>query len=497
MIFRKIKTYFAVSISIILIAFSSCKKEDDFITDPAAKLSFSNDTIIFDTIFSTIGSTTRILQVYNNNTGKIRISEIRLAGGTASPFRINIDGSPATVIKDLEIESNDSLFIFIRVTIDPSNQDNPFIISDSLLFSSNGNLDDIDLVAWGQDANFIVGNKKLEGFRFPYALIAGENQTVAWDSARPYVVYGYGIVDSSGILNISEGTSIHFHKNSGLWIYRGGAIHVDGTFEAPVVFQGDRNEPGYYELPGQWDRIWINEGSVNTFKYAVIKNGFIGIQAETLNPNGSTPGQLKLENCIVKNMSQWALFTLSYQVTAGNCLFANCGENVVYITTGGNYDFRHCTFANYWTHGIRQSPLFVLSNYIIVQDVNGYPLTLLGNLEKAYFGNCIIFGNLQEEFLLAGDESVIFNYAFDHSAIKTTTDYATDPWFSSCLFNEDPLFTDSYNNEYKIDTLSPVIDMGSMDVINSSAVPLQFDLLNNDRTNDPGPDPGAYEFIPE
>ncbi|MBN1339982.1 MAG: hypothetical protein JXA03_11705 [Bacteroidales bacterium] len=497
MILQKLRILTAIIVPAILIAVTSCQKEEETDTGTDIRLSFSADTVIFDTVFTTIGSTTRILQVYNNNQKKIKISEIRLAGGDNSPFTVNIDGNPSTVVRDVEIEGKDSLFIFIRITVDPSNQNNPFIISDSIIFQINGNLTDVDLVAWGQDANFIVGNNKLEGFRFPYAIVAGENETVVWSNARPYVIYGYAIVDSSGTLNITEGASIHFHKNSGLWIYRGGAIHVEGTFENPVIFQGDRLEATYDELPGQWDRIWINEGGSNTFKHTVIKNGFIGIQAETLKPDGAFPGDLTLENCIIKNMSQWALFTLSYQVTAGNCLFANCGENVVYLTTGGMYDFRHCTFANYWNHSIRQSPLFVLTNYIIVQDANGYPVTLLGNLHKAFFGNCLIYGNLEDEFLLSGDGSVAFNYAFDHSGIRSYTDYSSDPYFTACTFNEDPMFSDSYKHDFTLDTLSPVIDKGSMEVISSSVIPLQLDLLNNDRTNDSGPDLGAYEFKPE
>ena len=52
---------------ILLLIFSySCKKEN-IQSNENASLHFSNDTIIFDTIFTSIGSITHQLTVYNNN----------------------------------------------------------------------------------------------------------------------------------------------------------------------------------------------------------------------------------------------------------------------------------------------------------------------------------------------------------------------------------------------------------------------------------------------
>ncbi len=135
------------------------------------------------------------------------------------------------------------------------------IISDSIVFETNGNIQDVDLAAWGQDAHFFVGNKKIEGLSYPYIIVANEGETVTWEDDKPYVIYGWAVVDSTGILNIGPGCNIHFHQNSGLWVYRGGSIHVNGELDSVVTFQGDRLEMEYRDLPGQWDRIWINESS--------------------------------------------------------------------------------------------------------------------------------------------------------------------------------------------------------------------------------------------
>jgi hypothetical protein len=482
---------------IILLYFflTSCRKEDDFGTSPSYKLSFSNDTIIFDTVFTTIGSTTRYLKVYNRNSERVNISNIRLAGGSGSNFQINIDGTATTSLNNVELDQGDSLFIFIKVTIDPTNNLSPLIVKDSVIFETNGNIQDIDLVAWGQDAHFFVGNKTIQGLSYPYIIVAGEGETVEWTDDKPYVIYGWAVVDSTGVLNIGPGCNIHFHQNSGLWVYRGGTIKVNGLVDSIVTFQGDRLEMQYKELPGQWDRIWINEGSTdNVFNYAVIKNGFIGLQAETRQEDmGNT---LILNNTIIKNMSLWGLFTIAYRVTATNSIFANCAENTVFLSVGGVYDFRHCTFANYWNKSVRLDPSFTISNHLIVQDASGNPVTLLGNM-NAYFGNCLIYGNLDEEFIAAKLDGAEMNYLFDHCILKTQTDVTDPENFLNSQKNKDPKFRNVQLNDYRPDTLSPAIDIGSLEVITTSVTDITYDLDGNSRTSDAGPDLGAYEFVPD
>ena len=108
-----------ISIFSIFITLSSCKK-DTINTSSSAKLEFyrgsiETDTIILDTVFTTIGSITEWLTVKNPSKQKIVVSKIYLAGGNNSNFRINIDGNPVNSVKDIEIAANDSLFIFIEV----------------------------------------------------------------------------------------------------------------------------------------------------------------------------------------------------------------------------------------------------------------------------------------------------------------------------------------------------------------------------------------------
>ncbi len=483
-----------LAIVVVVLIIASCQKDDDITTDPSNKLSFSTDTIIFDTVFTTIGSTIRSLKVYNRNDQKINISKIYLAEGNSSQYQINIDGTPVISTKDIEIAANDSMFIFIKVNVDPTDVNAPFVLSDSILFETNSNLQDVNLVAWGQNADYFLGDKQIEGLSYPYTIIAREGTDTVWEDDKAKVIYGWAVVDSAASLTIGPGCNIHFHQNSGLWVYKGGSIHVNGEKDSLVTFQGDRLEYEFRDTPGQWDRIWINESNTNSeFNYAVIKNGYIGIQAETLSEVGTN--KLELNNTRIENMTLWGLFTVAYNVSSTNSVFANCAERTLFISVGGDHDFRHCTFANYWDYTVRQNPSFVLSNNLIVYDANGNQTLLIGNLINAYFGNCLIYGNNSEEILYSDDEQVEFNYQFDHCILKTEMEISDPLYYVNCLKNEDPLFVDYTVNNYRIDTLSPAIDIGSMDVIDSPE--LEIDLDGNSRIADDGPDPGAYEFIPQ
>ncbi|MCF8365303.1 MAG: hypothetical protein K9H16_05950 [Bacteroidales bacterium] len=465
-----------------VIVFSSCKKDDNIDTNPAIKLSFSSDTLIFDTVFSTIGSITELIKVYNPSDNKVNISTIRLAKGANSRYSINVNGESGIVFNDVEIQGNDSIFLFAKVTINPNDDASPFIVTDSILFETNGNPQDIDLVAWGQNAGYILWNKNPENLP-KYRIVAGEGVDTTWTNELPIVVYGYAVVDSTGSLTIEAGTKVHFHSGSGLWIYKGGSLKVMGTQEEPVYFQGDRLEGFYSDLPGQWDRIWINEGAVdNEINYAIIRNGFIGLQLETLQE--FMGNQLFLNNTIIENMSGAGILTRYYFVAGQNCVIANCGQYALALTLGGGYDFRHTTIGNYWRDGIRTSESVYLNNYFIGQNnqVIAYPF-------YANIANSIIYGNQNEELVI--DDSVAdFSYTFDHCLIKTELNIALDTNFKFTLKNEDPLFLDPSTNNLQPDSLSPVIGAGSFEVANT--VPLDINgISRTDR-----PDLGAYQWTP-
>ncbi|MBP7496834.1 MAG: right-handed parallel beta-helix repeat-containing protein [Bacteroidales bacterium] len=474
-----------VFIAILLIFNLACKK-DKFIDDNTAKLAFSSDSVLFDTVFTTLGSATKYIKIYNNYNQKIKISSIRLAGGDKSMFSVNIDGKYTSSATDIEIAAKDSMFILLKVTVDPNNSNTPLVIKDSLVFNTNTNLQYIKLLAWGQDAHFIVYDTFIKGLP-PFKIVAKEKENITWTNDKPYVIYGYAVVDSTGSLTIQEGAKIHFYSGSGLWVYKGGSLKVKGSKDKPVVFQGTRLEQFYKEIPGQWDRIWLNEGSVNNeINYAEIKNSFIGIQAETLDE--FMGNELILSNTIIKNCSGAGILARFYKITAANNVIYNCGQYAVALTKGGYYDFRNCTMANFWSNSSRQSASVVLNNYFI--DYN--KVVNLYNLENAYFGNCIIYGGIKDEILLDKAEKADFKYKFDHCLLKTSLNTSDTLYYVNCILNSDPLFFDINKQNYQLKEKSPAIGTGSSNILTTLTL---SDILGNPRnTAGSVTDLGAYVF---
>ncbi len=463
---------------------SACRKE---ITDtnPDIRLSFSNDSIIFDTVFTSLGSATHRLMVYNPSHSKIKISDIRLEKGTASDFRINIDGESSFDKKDVELRGGDSLFIFAQVTIDPNNAANPFVVEDRLLFNTNGNEQSVKLVAWGKNARYILADHYTPGFP-PYKIVADSLESTEWTPDKPIVVYGYAVVNSYGSLKIDAGTKVYFHKNSGLWIYANGQLNVEGTRENPVVFQGDRLEKDYAELPGQWDRIWIMEGRPgfdNRISNTIIKNGFIGIQAESFFEK--TKNKLLLDNVVIENMNGAGILSRNYTIEGKNMVVANCGGYCLALTGGGNYRFIQSTIANYWPYSIRNNPAVLISNFLKDTNNNPVPIPIHFTL-----GNSIIYGYNNNEFgtaMVAGADST---YLLSHCLVKTRLSMDNTGYFRNIIKNQDPLFLNTETQDYRIDTLSPAIGTGDPAIGDEAP----YDLLGNPRGKKP--DLGAYQFVP-
>jgi hypothetical protein len=431
----KVKFFLKISLAcfllFVLFDFSSCKK-NKYTTDPEARVHFSQDSVLFDTVFTKIGSATRNIRVVNNHNQKIKITSIDLAGGSASPFIVNVDGSPGRNFKDLEIAANDSMYIFIQVNVNPTNQNSPLIINDELRFMVNGHQQSVYLEAWGQDAYYHYPTDAIkfkDGSYLPYSLISPQkNASVTWVNDKPHVVYGWLVVDSGQALNIQPGVRVYFNYKAGLWVYQGGQLKVKGQLGNEVFFQGARREKDYADEPGQWDRIWINEnlkGEINEIDHAIIKNAFIGIQ---LDPIGDTigKGKLKLTNTRIQNMSKWGIYSLGHNIYGENNVVSNCQEYCLNILLGGSYTFLHCSFVNQWAkEKARDKPAISINNHL---DANVLPL------DSCYFGNCIIDGKLNNEVGLDLSTSNIYppQQQFSNCYLKTNNDTSDPNVYINC-----------------------------------------------------------------
>lgn len=407
----------------VLLSTFSCKK-DKLNADPGAKVYFSQDSVLFDTVFTTMGSSTQNIRVRNTSNQRIRISSIYLEKGNTSQFIVNVDGASGREFSDIDIAAHDSIYVFIQVNVNPTGSGSPLIVTDALKFVVNGNVQTLPLEAWGQDAYYHRANKSVRFVQGGYlaytlcddvpeafTLTGGE---IVWKNDKPHVIYGYCVVDSLQKLRIPAGTKVYLRARSSLWVYRGGQLQVLGQKGNEVYFQNVRREEDYLDRPGEWDRIWINEGSTNNkIDYAVIKNGFIGVQAELFGTDATVPNHLLITNTKIQNMSMWGLYCRVFNVTGANNVISNCLEHSLNISLGGGYQFFHCTFSNFWAkEKTREKATINVNNYDDIQEIPLY----------AYFGNCIIDGKLNNELNIDIKTALSPTLNFSNTWIKTDLD---------------------------------------------------------------------------
>ena len=453
------------------------------LTDSKAKLNFSTNEVLFDTVFTHVGSTTRIFRILNPHNQPVTISKIFFGTGNNSQFRMNVDGVSAKSFSNVEIPGNDSLFVFVQVTVNPTGTNSPLLIRDSILFETNGNLQHVLLTAIGQDVYLHKPDHFPTNGIPPYSIIDCNS---TWTNDKPHLIFGYAVVDEGCTLTMLPGTRVNLNNKAVLWIYSGGTLLINGAKGNEVTFQGARLEADYKEVAGQWGKIWLSPGSINNvIDWAIIKNGNIGVQADTL--GASANPTLLITNTIIKNMQAAAIYGQGSFIRSYNCVFANSGQYIAALTIGGKYRFEQCTFANFWNRSQRTTPLLALSNYYI--DYTG--ATQIRNLDSAYFGNCIMFGDIEEEVGL--DSSTvggIFNYRFDHCIVKTALNTANGVHYNSVYQNLNPGFKDASVNDYQLTVTSLAIDKGDTGIF------IATDLNNQPRPNPNTsiPDLGAYEF---
>jgi len=456
-----------------------------------------------------------------------RSPTLRLAQGENSMFRLNVDGMIGSGVmvgkafENVELLAKDSMFIFIETTIDIEAlvaSETQFLYTDAIEFDAGAELQKVELVSLVKDAIFIypqrsidntTGQTIIETLKFDIDGDGIEDETdiqgrfltdqeLTFSNEKPYVIYGYAAVNNSKTLNIAAGARIHFHANSGLIVTSGGTLEVNGLpstdqelLEGEVIFEGDRLEPSFENVPGQWQAIWLFDGSVaNTINHATIKNSIVGVLSDG-NQDDNT--KLSITNSQIYNSSNFGILGRGSNIYGENVVINNCGQSAFAGTYGGSYNFVHSTMVNYWTHSFRQFPSVLLNNYIVDQDNN----TFTNPLDAANFTNCIIYGSDNPELILDKDASDEFNFKFTNCLIKFDPsglniagdqyDFNNTALYENVLFNLDPEFLDAQNNKLNIPLDSAADNFG---IIFGN---LSSDILNTPRGATP--DLGAYESI--
>jgi hypothetical protein len=448
---------------------TSCKK-DSFITSNEARVNITADSLKYDTVFTTAGSITKSFKIINENNQKLLLNKVKLMGGTASAYKMNVDGVATTDANNIEVAANDSIYVFVSVTINPTVANLPFIVSDSIQVNYNGNNRYVQLQAFGQNAIFL------------------RNQTISsnttWSNTKPYVILDGLKIATNTILTIPQGAKIYCHANAPILV--DGTLLVNGTKNNEVVFTGDRLDENYKDLPASWPGIYFREFSKNNvLQFAIVKNAYQAVVAEQ--PSVNVNPKLVLQQCIIDNSFKEGLLCVNTNVQANNCLISNCGNNV-FISYGGNYTFTNntvATFSNkYITH---KNEVLGITNFF-----NATGGTLTANL-NAVFRNNIFWGDngfVDNEVVTVKQGATTFNVLLENNLFRNLT-VPTNATLTNNITNQNPQFDSIdvakhfFNFRITKDAAAPGINKGL-------ATSFVKDL--DDATRSVGlPDLGCYE----
>ncbi|MHC1731871.1 MAG: hypothetical protein AB9888_07585 [Bacteroidales bacterium] len=449
------------SILFLLLFAAACISCDPLANPVSGRLSFSLDTISFDTVFTGLGSATMELRAVNPGNEPLRIDRIWLGGGTNSPFRLNINGDPVTETGETVIAQGDSIFVFVEVTVDPVGGDLPLSVTDSVNFLSGSHAGRVILEAWGQDIRVVSG--KITG-------------NTVWTEGKPYVVDGSLFIDTLARLTLEPGARVYMHHRASVTV--AGTLQSSGTAENRVIIATDRLEKDYSDVPGRWQGVrFLDCSHSNVLNYTTIRNAKIAVSIEgsaTAKPDLSMNGAMLMHNTVASLAARRA------EVFAVNSLFAHSGYSTVILRDGGSYEFIHCTVSNRWEYSFRPEPAMLV-------DPGS------GSMPEVRLVNSVVSGSLINELMIDASAQVAASgFYADSSLIKVDTVAAS--WYSSVLFRHvmtkpEPRFINESEWDFRPDTLSPLLDRAGR----TETEEWPYDIRNKPRPYYSGPDIGAFE----
>lgn len=463
------KFFSQILLLIAILILASCRRDKFY--EGQISLQFSNDTVFFDTIFSTVGSVTLTLKVFNPHDGDVLINNIGLASAGSSDFSLNIDGLTQKSMSNIILRAHDSIYIFVSANITLGK--NLLKEEDILYFVTGTHQQNVLLLAWGRDVHRLN------------TWICDKDTTLAAD--LPYLILGDITVKAGITLTLDAGVEMFFHRNTGMNVQ--GKLIVNGTFLEPIIIRSDRLENDYNDVPGQWNGITLmNPVDTSSIDFAEIKHAITGIRVGSYEPFESHPN-LIIRNSKIEYMSYAGIRSTGGNIKMSNCVIADCGYYALLTECGGDVQVNHSTFANYYDYGSRLEPSMSFNNQALFNgSIINYPL----NVKVT---NSIIYGENTHELRLARDAAgMAFNYVFDHCLIKANVSelsLSDTNLYKDVIINQDPKFKDEIENNFEIDSLSPAKDKGKP--LYGFLLPL--DIVLNDRMADLLPDLGAYENI--
>jgi len=441
--------------------FWSCERPEERLSlNPKKALTFSEDTLFFDTLITTLQSNTKRLYAYNPNRNAVEIEQLRLEGHPAAEYRLIVNGKEGQSHQNIVLQGKDSLLILAEITADRSTENLPFLLDGKLVVELSNRTQEVPFWAWGQGAFFLKDS-----------VMSGD---IFWENTKPYVLLGDGVlVDENSTLNIQEGVEVHLAPGASLFV--NGTLKATGSAESPICFGGTRLEYDWQDIPGQWGGIIFGANSQgNSLAFTKIKNGTLGVRIGSP-PDQDTIPELTLAQVEIGNMTAAGIVGFSADISLQNCLVYNCLEYTAAFQGGGDITAQHCTFANYSFDFFRETSQILLTNWIPNEG------EILAHDLNFFLQNSIVWGSLEEEFELDLDPNASFNFNGQNNFLRTAQEAIPS---ENQFLMLDPKFAAPSLADYGLDSLSAA---------KNAALPsaIQIDLKGNPR--DSQPDIGALE----
>lgn len=460
---------YTISAFVLSIIAVSCIS-DSISTSPSHLLTFSTDTVSFDTVFTDLGTPTARLRVFNRNKQGVIISSIRFRN-PSSNFSVNVDGVSGSHFSDVEIRGNDSIYLFLECFIPETGDKSPQLVEDELVFVTNGVEQTVLVEAWGQNV-IRLRNKVVE-------------KDITLTSEMPYIVFDSLTVAPGATLKIEPGTQLLFHDKASLVVK--GTLEAVGSCGRMIDMRGDRldnvlPDVGYDILAGQWKGIrFAPESYHNRMEYVDMRSTQKGVVVDSCGVVDQP--KLTLLNSWLHNSQESVLTSTHAKVNAYGCVFSEAADAVVALK-GGVHEFIQCTIANYYLFSAISQSLLSLY-HLFPEDERENPMPLM----RASFENTIIYGlgtDLNVTDLSGSD--VFMRY------VLLKSNGSDDDNFIKCIWGEDPLFytvREDYIFNYHLREGSPAIDAGDRTFIRPE---FQYDMDGLDRLAAPAPALGAFVY---
>lgn len=368
-------------VTILALLLTACTDNDAFTTDRSQRLTFLQDTVRLDTLFSGVPSSTYGFWVHNRSASGLRISTVRLERGNQTGFRVNVDGTFLNpVAQDLEVRKGDSLLVFVELTAYENHADEPQRVDDNLLFTlESGVVQRVNLCAYSWDAEQLT------------SLHVERDTTI--ETAKPLIVYGDGISVAPDATLTLRNTTLFFHSDA--------CLKVEGRLVVEnCVLRGDRLDRMFSYLPydrvsGQWRGIEVVKGAAGCWLTDTeVRNAWDALTADST--------RVVMSNSVLHNSRGHGLYAKDSQVELDRCQLSNAAGDCLSLH-GCEARVDHCTLAQFYPYAaprgaaLRFAPtahplVLVCSNTLMT----GYEDDVLQGVERDRltvdyrFDNCLI-----------------------------------------------------------------------------------------------------------